>query len=460
MLHQGRFREASALFRSVSERRPGDPEGPLYEALTTWWRLQDAPKNRSLQDLVMEQLQEATRRADALMETGQAGRARLLGGTAYMLLAQRLVDEKSLFSAGSAARKGHRLLESHLAEEPGSVDAWFALGAYKYYAARLPWIVRAIRFLTFIPGGNAREGLEGLERAARAGRFFGFESRLLLAWIYLSEEKDSREALGHLDRARVVRPSSPLLNLIRSRVLFESGRLEKAGEAAREVVRLAGLAEGTATQVVDMAHLRLALSLYYRYRHREAWEALAPLRRPGGTTLPEGHAKRLQGLTLRLRLDLRRVLEEGGGIVATGGKDAEARPVTAAPVPRGEEGALALSMFAAGETAKALDKLAAILAEDAGDPVARYHLGRIYQEAGRKEEAIAELDRVLHSDRKVAKVLKGWTMIRLGLALREKGRTQAGEDYLAAASRLKGFPFKLAALERLDYPDPSPPVEG
>src|SRR6185503_18852306 len=69
----------------------------------------------------------------------------------------------------SAARDGRQIkaaLERALAIDPALHDAQFGLGMYRYYADVAPAIVRWLRWLFLLPGGDRREGLR-LMTAAR-----------------------------------------------------------------------------------------------------------------------------------------------------------------------------------------------------------------------------------------------------------------------------------------------------
>ncbi len=465
LLHQGQFRQAAAAFRSVSDRHPADPEGPLYEALTTWWRLLDDPEDPELRRLLAESLDEATRRGEALLATRESLRGRILAGTAHILTAQARAAQRSFLAAGTAARKGYGYLEEALEQDPNAADAWFALGAYKYFAARLPWIVRALRFLAFVPGGNAEEGLAGLERVAREGEFFRCEALLLLAYIFDGEhEEDVRRALKYFREAETLEPGSPLFALIRSRLQFALGELAGAERSARQAVDLSNTLPGVARQVVDLARVRLAMTLYYQYRPVEAYAALAPLVGSVRPQLPAGMEKSFWGLLARLRHDLGRdavpVPPYRGDTTVADRDEDPIRSIPAAPVPRGESSAAALQEIRTGKAAEAARTLESLVEGAPDDVVARYHLGRAYQEAGRREEAAAALVEILSAGERIPKTLRGWALLRLGDALASAGRTREALTYYRRGAALKGFPFHGAATDRIKYPGDPLPLQG
>lgn len=465
LLHQGRFRQAAARFGSVSDRYPADPEGPLFEALTTWYRLLDAPEDPELRRLLMESLDEATRRGEALVATRDSQRGRILAGTAHILTAQAKAAQRSYFAAVGDARKGYRHLEEALARDPNAADAWFALGAYKYFAARLPWVSRVLRFLAFVPGGDVEEGLAGLERVAREGEFFRCEALLLLAYIFDGEhEKDDRRALKYFGEAQSLEPGSPLFALIRSRLHFALGELASAERSSRRAIDLADALPGVAREVVDLARVRFAMTLYYQYRPEEAYAALGPLVGSVAPQLPAGTEKRFWGLLARLRHDLGQeavpLPAHRKGLPAAAQDEDRIRPVPAAPVPNSESSVTVMQKIRAGKAGEALCSLAGVVEGEPGNVVARYHLARAYQEAGMRKEAAATLEGLLSSGERIPKTLRGWALLRLGDAVASEGRTGEALTYYRRGAALKGFLFRRAATDRIKYPADPLPLEG
>ncbi len=498
LLHEGRFDAAEEAFTGISSRRPEDPEGPFFEAFVTWWRLLDGPKDPDRVRLFEERLQEGVRRAEALLPGPEAQRGRILAGTALILAAQSRAWSGSFLSAGSAARQGHRHLEAALEADSGAADAWFALGAYKYFAARMPWLVRALGVFFRIPGGNAEEGLSGLIEASRDARYFAAEAGLLLAYIYSSEhEDDYGTALGHLRTLRAREPASPLFAALDARLNFFTGHLAAAESAARQAIALSSAPPAVTPDIPALARLRLAQSLYYQYRPREALEELMPLLEPD-SHLPEGYGAIASALDARLRVDLTEApMTVAGSASAAGAATASPFPApattgpgpgapagaasppgtgadgraavtptkpgsiaAAAPLPNDPLAAAAVERLRDGAAAEAAAALAAATGRNPGDLVLRYHLARAYEAAGRRSEAMAELRRCLEPKAGLPRTLQGWALIRLGAALEAEGKWLEAEDQYRRAASLKGFPFRRAAQERLRHPGPGIPPEG
>lgn len=460
LLHQGRFDAASEGFRRISAARPGDPEGPLFEALTAWWRLLDLPDDPELRPVLEENLEEAVRRGEALLDGPQAQRGRLFAGTAWLLAAQARAFSGSYLAAGKAARRGHELLEEALEVDPRASDARFALGAYKYFAARLPWIVRLVRVFVRLPGGSVEEGLEALEDAAARGEYFRTESLLLLAYIYSGDdENDLRRALKYLEMAREHEAAdSPLLAAIEARFLFLLGRLSEAGRIAGSAVEMASRIDGVAPAIPALARLRTAQALFYQYLPAESFAALKRLEQDR-RHLPPDAEKRMEELLARLRRDH---ASPAGGIPEPGadGEEDDVRLAPAAPVPGDPRAARALTAVASGEAAEAAGILSEIVRDQPSDPVARYHLARALQLAGRHEAAREELERLFSSGERIQKTIRGWAMLRMGYALELAGRKDEAGRWYRRAEKLGGFEFTRAGRDRLRHPEAEFTPEG
>jgi tetratricopeptide (TPR) repeat protein len=462
-LHQGRFDEAASSFREISQRRREDPEGPLFEALTAWWRLLDIPDDPEIRPVLEERLGEAIRRGEDLIEAGDTQRGKIFAGTAYLLAAQTRAFSGSYLSAGRAARAGHRLLEEALSSDSGAADARFAMGAYKYFAARLPWLVRLLRVFIRLPGGSIEEGLSELSVAAADGSYFRTEALLLLTYIYSEDgEEDTRRGLDYLREARELEPDSPLLTAIEARLLFAIGRLDEAERTARAAMEMAERIQGVAPGIPALARLRVALALYYQYRPKEAMEMVGQLDSGRAHLSPEARDS-LDRLDRRLRRDL------GLGpaavpepIPGAGGRDKKrsTRLVAAAPMPPSGPARAALATLRAGRPDEAATALARATVEAPEDPVLRYHLARAHQMAGDHEKATEELRRLLSSGVKLPKTLRGWALIRMGAALEASGHHDRARSYFREGSTLRGFVFSRAATDRLMHPEESFFPEG
>jgi hypothetical protein len=200
LLHQGRFQAAETEIAAFPGESPtARAERSFLASFATYWRVLYDPYNESLRDRFEEQLLAAIRDGEAAMEQGSGdARAYLFLGSAHLLRAQLRAAEKSVLPAAYEAKKSRKMLLRSLDASSSGPDSCFGLGTYEYYADQLPAIVKGLRFLLFIPGGDRELGLRRLERAADEGSLFRFEARVVLLTIYSDDREHLHEdALRH-----------------------------------------------------------------------------------------------------------------------------------------------------------------------------------------------------------------------------------------------------------------------
>jgi hypothetical protein len=213
-LYSGDIEDARRRFERLAREAPDRPEGPLFAALALWFSMEADPLDEPLREQYRESVDEAL--AIARRECGEGRRPRDAGlltacaGAGLALGARargRLLEGDTLGAAGDA-RQARRDLTAVLAFDAKEPSALFGLGLYDYYAAKAPRLVRLLRRLFFLPGGNRARGLSRLE-AVRDSEWLGAEARLQLYDIYKYYERDYQRALGCVEELRASHPDNP-----------------------------------------------------------------------------------------------------------------------------------------------------------------------------------------------------------------------------------------------------------
>ncbi len=213
-LHQGLYGHAEERFRAAARAAPADPEPLLFVAFTHWWRIVLEHRGRTEgYEPFLRAIDDTVRTGEGRLDTAPGDRrAQAAVGAAHILRSHVEAMRKNFFQAAQEARRGKKLLESSLESNPGMSAALFPLGALNYYADRVPLLVKGLRFILFLPGGDADLGLSQLHRVAASDDYFRTDARLLLGLICASpEERCYAAGQAHLRKALEENPHSPLI---------------------------------------------------------------------------------------------------------------------------------------------------------------------------------------------------------------------------------------------------------
>ena len=241
-MHLGDYRAAIVEFRRAADSNPGSPD-PVYLLLFSRWsqRAFEEGEDTKADPVFDAAYDELVRVANARL--GQAPKdaqalAALGGG--QVLRAQVEAVRGNYFRAGREARQGKKALERALAIAPGLETALFPMGALNYYADRVPLLIKGIRPLLFIPGGDVDLGLRQIKEVADGHGRFQIEARLLLGILCADRyQKRFPEAVRHFERAAAASPDSPIIRAALGSLWLRLGDDRAAEEAFQEGLKRA-----------------------------------------------------------------------------------------------------------------------------------------------------------------------------------------------------------------------------
>jgi len=239
-------------------------------------------------------------------------------GTAYIFLAQYRASQKKVFRAASAAKKGRGFLEKAVARDPELVDPRFGLGAYNYYSDKVNLLVKGLRTLLFLPGGDSEKGLNQLREVAERGHYFRTEAHLLLGIIFQNHhEHRYLEALGHFRSALALNPGSPIILGTIGEMEIRLGRYPDAQSTLRRCIEIAGRSEDPEQQeLARMSRILLSDSLSLSLHSVEAMDELETALN-GGEVQPVFRNRALTVATQAAGANLPAPLGHGGGTPET-----------------------------------------------------------------------------------------------------------------------------------------------
>lgn len=455
-LHQGRFSRGQWRFRSFLEAHPADPRGHLFLAFCEWWKLLQV--GAEVPTPAMEyHLEEAVRLAQAQADRAPEDPEALASlGTAYIFLAQHRAAEKRFFKAASAARRAKATLEKAALLRPDLVDSRFGLGAYNYYADKVSLLVKGLRSMLFLPGGDSEKGLLQLNEVAERGRYFRTEAHLLLAIIYQGRhEQRYRAALDHLQAALELNPDSPIVLGSLGELQMRLGAYpESHAVLQRAIARCEVSGDREQALLGRILRILLADSLDLSLHNTEAMKEIGSAL-PGPALHPDWR-KRLLAVATRsaLRVGDTESLEKIFAVLAVGPAERESllrRHGSTAWINPALVRSLApaLARLEEDRAEAALPVLEALISTRPEAPELLFHRGRLAFQLGRWAEARSWLARIPDSPLRTAPWVLGWKELFIGRCGWELGEIDAAKESYRRALEVDGFRGKDLARELL-----------
>lgn len=410
-LHQGLYGRAEGVFQSAALAAPDDPEPQLFIAFDRWWRVLLEERGRREDDAGFDAAVDATiRLSEARLATAPDDpRPMAAAGVARILRSHMEAMRHNYFRAAQEARRGKKTLEAALQRDPAANPALFALGALNYFADKVPAIVKGLRALLFLPGGNAELGLAQLKTVASSNGPFRTDARLLLAIIRGDrDEACFEESIRDLHETLAENDSSPLILGSIGEVQMRMGDYPAA--AASFQAALASAVGEDFDRARQRRFLRSALAeaLAADWRLERASEILAQADADPGPM--SDAARRARGRT------------EG---------DLRSKRRSAPPD--------VLRALEAGHRAEAIEALNAPIAASPDRASMLFLRGHLHFLEGHRVAAQADLEAADRQASDPPAWMEGWMQIDLGLIDRQVGRERAARSHFRRASEIKRF---------------------
>lgn len=240
---------------------PAPPVACLgLEALSLWWQIQLDPESVRLDAPLLARVAAAIAEAERMTKAEPLrAEAWFYLGAAYGVRAQFRVHRVERLAAARDGKRIKESLERALALDPNMHDAEFGIGMYRYYADIAPAVLRFLRFLLLMPGGDRVDGLRQLERAATRGLLVGGEARYQIHVIYLWYEKKWLQALEIIRTLQSRYPRNPLFRQIEAEIL--DVYVHDAAGSLKASEQLLALASSGAVHRADLAGIVARLNI-------------------------------------------------------------------------------------------------------------------------------------------------------------------------------------------------------
>jgi tetratricopeptide (TPR) repeat protein len=218
LVETGRTREAINYFEDLQKRDPDDTCACYFAAAyqLTLKRGDDA----AVLERAREVLERGIRAGESRVVIAPHDlAARYCLGAAYGLQSTDRFWRAQYLRAAFAAKRSRALMLDILTVDPTFVDCRYFAATYDYYADTLPSIIKFFKTLLFLPDGNRRRGLDGLEDVSRRGilnRLDAFRTSYLIYQRYEYDPRRMAEVFGrfHLTFPDVVDATKSLALLL------------------------------------------------------------------------------------------------------------------------------------------------------------------------------------------------------------------------------------------------------
>jgi hypothetical protein len=259
---------AILAFRQLQQRDPWNPLGYILEAEARWWKIYcsastvkwgmvDAWKRGKLpsdseylalldREIALATATESTAgRAPANAPDNapannsaaapESAERHLYAGIGLALKARMYALQGDNHATAHAAVAARREFLRTVQMNPNLTDAYTGLGLYNYYVDTLGPIVKMLRFLMGIPGGNRKLGIQQLERGMKDGQLTAVEARFYLATSLRTYDHDYQRALTIAQPLAARYPGNPIFLLVIGNLQQERGDHAAATAAFRAV---------------------------------------------------------------------------------------------------------------------------------------------------------------------------------------------------------------------------------
>ena len=243
---------AIKVFQQIETTDPDSPLGYLLDADANWWKIylttanlvdpdvfdvvyaKTSPYDSHFQELVTTAIQKSETEINAGRE---APRNQLYEGLAYALRARLFGLRDNDLATARAAKKMRALLLAATKSDPSLLDADAGLGLYNYFVDTLPSIVKMLKFLVGLPGGNRELGLQQQQRAADHGEWVRAEAKFYLAKDYSrGNEKQYAKSLQIFQELSQEYPDNVLWKLLTGSLEIRLGRTEEGEIIYRDIL--------------------------------------------------------------------------------------------------------------------------------------------------------------------------------------------------------------------------------
>ncbi|MFZ1082349.1 MAG: tetratricopeptide repeat protein [Candidatus Kryptoniota bacterium] len=192
-----KFDDAIKATDKIIRILPDEPEGYLYKCGVCWKMLEegcDEPVDSTKREIKFLIDKACALAAGKINSNPNDVMAHFYYAGSLVYLARYEAMSHDWFAVMSDGSKAKKMLEKDIEIDPHFYDAYSGIGAFNYYAARIPWYLKPIAFVLGI-SGNEDEGIAELKEAAQFGKYSKIEAAVFLASVVCVNEEDYSSAV-------------------------------------------------------------------------------------------------------------------------------------------------------------------------------------------------------------------------------------------------------------------------
>lgn len=251
-IYSGDAQQGAALARAFEQSEPQNPLGYLIEDEALWWQryceacevkwgIVEAWKHdkQPSDETYLALADKAIALAQERLARNNSANVHFYIGMAYALKVRMYGmrgENHAAAKAGVAARS--EMIEA-LKLDPQMADATAAMGIYNYYVDTLSPMLKFLRFLSGIPGGDKDEGVRQMEAGMADGKLLAIDVRFILAAALRRYDRKYAKAISIAQPLVTQYPRNPAFLLLVGNLNMELGRDVNAHEYFQAVEQLA-----------------------------------------------------------------------------------------------------------------------------------------------------------------------------------------------------------------------------
>lgn len=247
-IYSGDPAAAIPIARGIQQSQSDHPLGYLLEAEALWWKrycvaceikygmVEAWKRSKESEDEAYLKITDMEiSAAQGQLAKSETAEMHVYAGMGYDLKARIYALRSENRNVARVGVRGRAEMLRALELDPQMADASAVLGIYNYYVDTLSPIVKLLRVVMRIPGGNKEDGVKQLQVGMNQGVLMAVDSRFILARALRQYDQKYEQALSVAEPLGVRYPHNPIFLLLLGNLNAELGR----SVSARNYFRLA-----------------------------------------------------------------------------------------------------------------------------------------------------------------------------------------------------------------------------